>query len=272
MSNAIEVFVTSAGARLGLPPGTAEYAGQVVHGLCHPSLLKSGASREESRWPLPGDELVLRPQWEKTRAETIHAPAADVWPWLVQLGYGRGGYYGWFPLVDDKEWLESHGVDAAREREAAGATRILPEFQHLEVGDVLLDGPGCGGDKGIWTVRKVVQPRVIALYSCRDIFSGREFPPKDPRRTTFTYEMGWVFVLEEIDTSTTRLLVRTRIRGNPWLRVLRPFVLAIMGTGDTVMQRTMLQGIKGRAEQMRRGQFDERRDVRTLATAADGLR
>ena len=271
MSNAIEVLVTSGGAGLGLPPGTAEYAGQVVHGLFHPSLLRSGSTREESRLALPGDDLVPRPQWQRTRAETINAPVANVWPWLVQLGYSRGGYYGWFPLVDDENWLKRHGVDAAKEREAAGATRIIPEFQHLEVGNVLLDGPGCGGDKGIWTVKQVVPGRIIALYSCRDIFTGREYDSRDPKRTAFTYEMGWVFLLGQTDRGTTRLLIRTRLRGNLWFHPLRP-AIAFLGMGDTVMQRTMLQGIKARAEWMRRAHSAERHDVATVATAAGEAR
>lgn len=271
MSNAIEVFVTNAGAKLGLP-AQAEYTGQVVHGLRHPSLLMSGASREESRRALPGDDLVPRPQWQRTRAETIRAPVADVWPWLVQMGYGRGGYYGWFPFVDDEAWLERHGVDADREREAAGATRIIPEFQRLQMGDVLLDGPGCGGDKGIWTVKQIVPGRVLALYSCRDIFSGREYVPQGQKRTAFTYEMGWVFVLDEIDRNTTRLLIRTRVRGNVWLRLLRPFVLAIMGTGDTVMQRTILQGIKRRAELVKGAGSIVRGDTGAPATTGSRLK
>jgi hypothetical protein len=89
-----------------------EYAGNGAYGLVHPSLLRGGALASERRRPLPGDELVPEPNWQATRAETIRAPAAAVWPWLVQLGYGRGGYYGDLPW-----WYgeRGRGVDASAE-------------------------------------------------------------------------------------------------------------------------------------------------------------
>ncbi len=94
--------------------------------------MRSGATPEEERCALPGDDLVADPDWEATRAVTIQAPVAEVWPWVAQMGYGRGGWYGWFPL----------------NRKDTAATRILPEFQQPRVGEVLLDGPDCDETTG----------------------------------------------------------------------------------------------------------------------------
>jgi len=63
--------------------------------VVRPWYLRWGASEDEVRKPLPGDELVLQPKIQSTRAVTIDAPVEDVWPWLVQLGYGRGGFYSY---------------------------------------------------------------------------------------------------------------------------------------------------------------------------------
>ena len=119
--------------------GVIEYAAQFLDGLIHRELLRSGATAEEERRPLPGDELVSGPMWEATRAVTIDAPAAEVWPWLAQMGYGRGGWYGWNPL----------------EREDTGVSRLRADLPPPRVGDIWLDGPRCNESKGAWAVRAV---------------------------------------------------------------------------------------------------------------------
>lgn len=63
------------------PGGAIEYVGQLLGGLIHPQLLRSGATPEDEHRPLPGDDLVPGPVWQATRALTIDAPAAQVWPW-----------------------------------------------------------------------------------------------------------------------------------------------------------------------------------------------
>ena len=84
-----------------------------------------GATDAEVYRPLPGDDLVPRPDWSYTHAITIHAPRAAVWRWLVQLGQGRGGFYSYEPL----ENLVGCGIHNVRE--------IRPELQRLQKGDVI---------------------------------------------------------------------------------------------------------------------------------------
>ena len=144
------------------------------------------------------------------------------------MGWGRGGWYWW--------------ADRFRE-DRASATRVLARFQALEVGDVLLDGPECDGSKGAWTVRAVDPGRSIVLYSVRDPITGEELDLRlGPTRFI---DCSWTFALQPVDRRTTRLLVRTRVDFAPgWATPL----VRLLGAGDTVMQRTMLQSIKERAE------------------------
>jgi hypothetical protein len=116
-----------------------------------------GATKEEVRMPLPGDDLVPDPGYENTRAVTVHAPVEEVWPWLAQIGQDRGGFYSY-------EWLENlAGCDIHN------ADRIRPEWQDVKAGDPLAIVRGWG------TRLAAVEPRrslVIAgwgTYAIRPI-------------------------------------------------------------------------------------------------------
>lgn len=108
-----------------------------------------GASDAEIRRPLPGDALLPAPQLEATRAITIHAPPTRVWPWLLQIGQGRGGFYSY-------DWLENLAGCGVR-----SATRIHPEWQKLDVGDVVRAHATLPIG---WLVRRL---RTNARWSCR---------------------------------------------------------------------------------------------------------
>lgn len=183
-----------------------------------------GATDDEIVRPLPGDELVPEPIYEATRAVTVHAPASQVWPWLVQIGQGRGGFYSY-------EWLEN--LIGARIR---NADRILPDHQNLERGDeIFFAAFDHYGDYSRSTVAVLESERALVLG-----------PPDDPAgqaAARFTGQGTWAFVLEPIDEYSTRLIVRTR--SHAWgSRTL--FVL--FDPAHFVMERKMLLGIKARAE------------------------
>jgi hypothetical protein len=91
--------------------------------IVRPWHMNWGATDEEVRKRLPGDELVPHPTFESTRAITVHAPAKEVWRWLAQLGQDRGGFYSY----DRLENLAGANI--------YNAARIVPEMQHLKVGD-----------------------------------------------------------------------------------------------------------------------------------------
>jgi hypothetical protein len=179
--------------------------------LIRPWHLRWGATDEEVNMPLPGDELVANPKLNSTHAITIYAPAAAVWQWLVQIGQDRGGFYSY-------TWLENLvGCDMKN------ASRIVPEWQELRVGDEVRLHP------------KAPPLRVLAI---------------EPN-IAIVLEKCWTFFLRSIDTKTTRLIVRGRGEFNPDLK--NSFLTLILWRGifepaHFIMERKMLFGIKERAE------------------------
>jgi hypothetical protein len=206
-----------------------EYGIDAVYGVLHPALLRSGATKDEEARSLPGDDLVADATWVATRADTIAAPVDVVWPFIVQMGWGRGGYYA-YSFFDPRHTADARG--------------IVPRLQQLEVGDVWLDGPACDEAKGAWRVRVLEPGHSVVLHSLRDPITGRELDPTD--RGGRWLDCSWAFVVEPSGRHTTRLLVRTRIALAPAQALLAARL--VLGPGDTVMQRTMLRGIRERAE------------------------
>ena len=106
----------------------------VVYGaLVRPWSKRWGATDDEVRRSLPGDSIVAKADYVATRAITIQAPPRDVWPWLMQIGSGRAGWYSY-------DRLDNDGV--------ASADRLLPEFQSLAVDDLVPMIPG--SEVGVW--------------------------------------------------------------------------------------------------------------------------
>lgn len=196
--------------------------------VVRPRLLKWGATTQEAAGPLPGDELVQTPRMQTTRAVTIAAPAERLWPWLVQLGAGRGGMYS-YDALENAAGLGMHSADG-----------ILPEFQQLDVGDVIPLAP----DVGI-PVRRLETASVLALGGTMDPRTGK-ITSSGGAATGPRLELGWTFVLRPVDARNTRLLSRTRYDYSPLLLglVLRPLLEPL----QFLMERRMLLGIKSRAE------------------------
>ena len=205
-----------------------------------PRLLRWGATAQEAAGPLPGDELVPTPRLQSTRAVSIAAPPDAVWPWLVQMGSGRGGMYS-YDFLENAVGLDMHSAD-----------RILPEFQHLAVGDTVpLSRSG-----GV-PVRRLEPAAVLALGGVMDPRTG-QVTAKDGQRAGPRLEMGWSFVLQPVDAGSTRLLSRTRYDYAPLpLGILLRVLLEPL---QFLMERQMLLGIRFRAESRRpRGRRQRRR-------------
>ena len=173
-------------------------------------ILTWGATDEEAAERLPGDDLLEAADGVATRAIDVDAPAAAVWPWLAQMGPApRGGAYT-YDWIENLMGLDMHSVD-----------RVLPEFQHPQVGDTIGYGPNR------MRVERVERERVLAWRS----------------------EDGnwvWTFVLAERD-GATRLISRNRFR--------LPSLAARLGMlpmepASLVMEQKMLRGIKERAERL----------------------
>jgi hypothetical protein len=173
-------------------------------------VLTWGATGAEAAARLPGDELLEDAEGVATRAITIDAPAAAVWPWLAQMGPSpRGGAYT-YDWIENLLGLDMHSADD-----------VLPEFQHPEVGDEL----GYGANR--MRYERIEPERVLALRSSDG-------------------NWVWSFVLDERD-GRTRLISRNRFR-LPRLR--DKLGMIPMEPGSLVMERKMLRGIKARAERL----------------------
>jgi hypothetical protein len=186
-----------------------------------------GATRAERHRSFPGEHLVERPQLQTTHAITIDAPPERVWPWLVQLGWGRGQWY-------TARWVDRLLFPA----NGASAESIRPDLQHLEVGDRILDGPP---EANCSFVVDELEPRHHLV-----LHSTEHLPPGWVERFGAWIDFTWVFVLDELADGRTRFLFRSRSRLGPtWVRA---FYLAAMVPADFVMSRQMLRGVKRRAE------------------------
>jgi hypothetical protein len=209
-----------------------------------------GASDDEVYRPMPGDELIPHPMVETTHAITIQASAAEVWPWLVQMGMDRGGWYSdpewWDGMAEKVLWsfLASEEKTGYSIRAEPSADRIIAKFQNLKVGDIVLDGPP---GTAFFTVAAMEEKRVLALYSNSHVRYLVPDALRNNPRVNIQGEFSWVFILDELDVNTTRLILRTRVNYGPRMfRVLtRPFFWPV----DFVLARKMLRGIKWRVEQ-----------------------
>lgn len=195
-----------------------------------------GATDEEVRATLPGDGLIPHPDIETTHAVTIQAPAREVWPWLVQMGYGRAGWYTddwWYRQVDRHLWH----VRTARTR------RIIPAFQNLSVGDIVPDGPP---GTAFFTVAALEPNRTLALYSTTHATVW--LPPRlrDNARLGLHGELSWVFVLREKGPKQTRLILRSRATVGPAL--YRALAKALLPPADLLVAPMMLQNIRQRVQ------------------------
>ncbi len=186
--------------------------------------LRWGATRDEVRGEMPGDDVVRRAQFNATRAVTIDAPPEQVWPWIVQLGYGRAGFYT-YDLIDNAS--------------QPSAETILEAYQHPAVGDLM---PMFKEKKDL-----AIAYTVTAFESNQwMVWVHRPHPTEIPDST-------WTWRLTPVPGGKTRLVTRMK-QAYRWATPgLAMFNLVLMEMGDFAMERRMLMGIKRRAELARPG-------------------
>lgn len=175
-----------------------------------PRQVRWGATDEEVTLILPGDEIVRQPSFNATRAVTIQTRPQRVWPWLLQLGSRRAGWYS-------LDWIDNAGIHSAE--------RIIPEFQRMDIGDFVPMTPD--GKNGMWV---------------KDCETNRYMLWWDKKSTS-----TWLWWLEPIGENQTRLITRLRVRYS-WTSIWLLYYL-LQDVGDIVMMRKCMLGIKRRAEQ-----------------------
>lgn len=184
--------------------------------------LRWGATADEVRDAMPGDEIVSRAQFNATRAVTVGAPPERVWPWIVQLGYGRAGFYT-YDLIDN-----------ASQR---SAERILEEYQHPVAGDPMPMFKKLNGLAIAYTVTAFETDKWM-------VWVHRPNATEKPDST-------WTWRLTPL-AGGTRLVTRMKQDYRWRTPRLAIFNFVLMELGDFAMERRMLKGIKRRAESAER--------------------
>ncbi len=180
--------------------------------------LSWGATDDEAAAALPGDDLLAGADLTATRAVTVDRPPDDVWPWIAQLGQGRGGLYS-YDALENLVGCDMHSAD-----------RVIAEWQDVAVGGRLRLHPEVALDV------VVVDPGK-ALVVRGGVPMGDTPPP---------YDFTWAFVVRASSDGTTRLLVRERYLYTRWWSGLLVEPVEIV---SFVMSQKMLRGIRERAEQ-----------------------
>jgi proline iminopeptidase len=165
-------------------------AAAVYGAWVRPRLVRWGATDDEVEGSFPGGEFVRDGRRATTMAVTIDASPAQVWPWLLQLGSGRGGWYSW-------DRLDNAGQPSARE--------VHPEWQNLAVGDRLKFSVFGAGLVDAYEVAVLEPNRFLGLYGLSDL-RGRWLDPMEPRPRGYM-EGLWGFRLTELPGKRTRLVV-----------------------------------------------------------------
>jgi hypothetical protein len=180
-----------------------------------------GASSYDLKRDLPGDDLVPLAKWQFTHAITVFAPAPEVWGWLVQIGVGRGGLYSY------------EGLENLAGCNIHNAEQIIPKFQHLKAGDEIKIHPKAPGMK----VAEVETGHYILVHNDNRQDGAHPY-----------INMTWVWYLDVIDATTTRLISRNRNDYSPEIAnklLMGPLLIEPI---SFVMERKMLLSLKERAE------------------------
>jgi hypothetical protein len=174
--------------------------------------LRWGATPQEVKRSMPGDGQLFASSFTATRAITVAATPGDVWPWLVQIGFGRAGWYAY-------DWLDNLGKPSA--------DRIIPELQTIAVGDWI---PMSG------TIDERTAFRVAA------------FEPNTSLLWTKP-DSTWSWVLEPIDAQHTRVVSRLRCH-HDFRTPLGVVGILLMELGDFPMFRKLLLNLRQRSERL----------------------
>ena len=179
-----------------------------------PGQLHWGATPAEVARDMPGDEVVQQPTFKATRAVTIRGTPEEIWPWLIQMGYGRAGFYGY-------DLLENLGSPSG----LRSADRIIPELQGLAVGDAFPIFPGA-----------TMQVQILDPGRTWVLVGGPSFS-----------NMAFTWTLDPLDAGHTRLIMRVQFL-HQWNNLLQAGQIAFTEFFDHLAIRKMLLGIKGRVE------------------------
>jgi hypothetical protein len=207
---------------VGAAVGLAAVAG---YGVLYRLGKTSGSTAAERARRLPGDELIDAPSFVTNHAATLDAPPGQVWPWMTQVGWHRGGWYTprWVDqLLFPDNWPSAHDLDPHLVRD-------------LAPGDTIPDGPP---GTASFVVERADAPSVLVLHS------RTHLPPGWDTSLGARLDWVWTFAFDPVGTNRTRMLIRNRGKVQPrWLDLA---YLAGIVPADYIMTRGMFRGLQRR--------------------------
>ncbi len=193
-------------------------------------MLNWGATVTEVCRSLPGDDLVPAPNYQTTHAALIHTTPQDIWPWIIQLGYRRGGFYSY-------DWLERQaGLTGLH-----SADRVMPDWQEIHSGDTISISPVTPMEVSI-----LAPERALVLHIIMNPFTA-QVVDRDRQPDSPYMDWSWAFLLEPVNPTTTRFLIRVRadFQPQPMGRILSWLLIEPV---HFIMESKMMRGIQIRAE------------------------
>lgn len=196
--------------------------------LLRPRLVRWGASDDEVAADFPDAGIVPNGKRSATMATTLDAPPSAVWPWLVQMGTNRAGWYS----IDSLDNFGRHSSD-----------EIHPEWQQIEVGSRMYGTPD--GSQS-WVVAALEPERLLVLRISLSL-SGKQFDPESAAWPSAFSDSTWSFVLRPLPENRTRLVVSGYWALKPaWLRP--PFSVLVLEPSHWIMQTAQFANLKRRVE------------------------
>lgn len=195
----------------------------------------------------PGAKLVADPVIDLRHEIDVQAPPDRIWPWVVQLGYHRAGWYidTWWDRVLQQQFWPRVVPKEARGTYRAPAETILPEYQSLSIGDIIPDGPP---GSAFYEVVEIETNRLLLLYTTSHF---KYMAPRFVYRTRLAPSGAfcWAFLLSELGPGRSRIVSwwQADVRPRSIARLLKPALILV----DGAHQRQILRGIKRRAQRER---------------------
>lgn len=192
-----------------------------------------GLSQKEANTTFPGDHLVPQPRSEFVHAIEINAPASFVWPWIAQIGQGKGGFYS-YEALENMVGLKIYNAD-----------KILAEFQQPQIGDLISFGP-----KDAYPIVIYEPGKSMAIENWYDLNKNSVYNQALESPINYLH-LSWLWMVESIDENRSRFISRNRVDFSPSFKnnlMFGPLGEPIVFT----MDRKMCYGIKRRAENLYR--------------------
>jgi len=193
----------------------------------------------------PGKDYIQKPIFNLVYEIKIQGKPEDIWPWILQIGYHRAGWYidTWWDKFIQKYFWTLVVPKEARGTYEPPAESILPAYQHIVEGDIIPDGPP---DSAYYEVMRIQENHLLLLYATTHF---NYIAPQFVYKTKYAPKGAfcWAFIIEEYDNHTSRLVSWWQAEASmgKGFILFKPFIILV----DGAHQRQILKGIKKRVEQ-----------------------